>query len=214
LKIAYRRPLPHQIDGGPHWIDSEYFDVEGTFPPDTPFDDYALMLQTLLRDRFKLSATVVTKELSAEALVVRRSDRQLGSRLRSSNVDCASVDLSKTITTRPGEPRLCALVTGPARSQAGFRIVTMYGRSVGMPRLADYLSGARQKPVVDQTALAGIFDFDLEFLSESGAAGIQPTKNTPRLPIAVEQQLGLALRATRAPIEVLQIERVEPPTPN
>jgi uncharacterized protein (TIGR03435 family) len=83
-----------------------------------------------------------------------------------------------------------------------------------MPRLADYLSGARQKPVVDQTALAGVFDFDLEFLSESGAGGIEATENTPRLPIALQEQLGLALRATRAPIEVLQIERVEPPTPN
>ncbi len=174
MRYAYGRSLPHEIEGGPRWIDSEYFDIEGTMPASTPPEDYPAMLRRLLRDRFQLVTTVMQKEMAAEALVLRRADR-LGPRIRRSDVDCSSIDLADTIRTKPGEPRLCARVTDLRRSAAGLRVVTVHGRSVGMHSLRDYLSGARRIPVVDHTGLSGVFDFDLEFQDEFQSATADAT---------------------------------------
>ena len=52
--LAYRLQQ-FQIAGGPKWIDSDWFDVEGKAEdPKANFDQLRLMLQSLLEDRFKL----------------------------------------------------------------------------------------------------------------------------------------------------------------
>ena len=68
-------------------------------------------------------------------------------------------------------------------------------------------------PVVDQTGLAGTWDFELKWtprprLAQAGADGIS-------LFDAIDRQLGLKLEARQAPLPVLRIESVnQRPTPN
>ena len=96
------------------------------------------------------------------------------------------------------------------------RRVTAGGTS--MAALARNLAGPVGRLVVDRTGLAGGFDFDLEFTADlpaAAAAGLPPPDaNAPSIFTALQEQLGLKLEATRAPVEVLAIDGVERPTEN
>ena len=88
-----------------------------------------------------------------------------------------------------------------------------------MAALARLMTVPAGRIIVDKTGLTGGFDFDLEFTPEPAAPGGQPPAapadaNLPSLFTALEEQLGLKLEATRGPVEVLVIDRVERPTEN
>jgi uncharacterized protein (TIGR03435 family) len=84
-------------------------------------------------------------------------------------------------------------------------------------------------PVVDETGLAGFYDFTLEYLQElppgfaerGGLAAVPPGSVTPDnapaaapLPIALREQLGLKLEKRKAPADVFVIDRLEKPDAN
>src|SRR6202000_1334912 len=97
--------LPFQISGGLAWIDSVHFDViakpeVGAKPP-----ELALMLQTLLEDRFQLTVHHDTKELPIYALELARKDGKLGPGMQSSREgDCKPLDPNNPPPpVKPGE---------------------------------------------------------------------------------------------------------------
>jgi bla regulator protein blaR1 len=76
------------------------------------------------------------------------------------------------------------------------------------------------RPVVDQTGLAGRYDFTLNWTPDEtqfGGLGVKvppPTDSAtapPELFTAIQEQLGLKLDAAKAPVEVFVIDRVEKP---
>jgi uncharacterized protein (TIGR03435 family) len=72
--------------------------------------------------------------------------------------------------------------------------------------------------VFDKTGLAERFAFNLAWTpdqipTEAPPPGIPPIDpNGPSLVTALQEQLGLKLEATKGPVEVLVIDRVEHPT--
>jgi len=79
------------------------------------------------------------------------------------------------------------------------------------------------RPVVDQTGLPGRFDFTLTWTpdeSQFGGLGVKvppPTDDAsapPGLFTAIQEQLGLKLESTKAPVEVLVVDRAERPSEN
>lgn len=71
----------------------------------------------------------------------------------------------------------------------------------------------------DRTGLTGTFDVELQFSSEglpgapAGPPGVErPPSEGPSIFAAVQEQLGLQLKSTRGPIDVLVIDRAEKPT--
>ncbi len=91
-----------------------------------------------------------------------------------------------------------------------------------MSLLANLLVGPAQRLVIDRTGLAGNWDFEVKYtpdpsqlppgMSLADAPGVD--QNGPSLFTALEEQLGLKLRAARGPVEVLVIDSVQQPTPN
>jgi uncharacterized protein (TIGR03435 family) len=80
-----------------------------------------------------------------------------------------------------------------------------------LDHFAEVLSRHVDYPVVNRTGLDGKFNLKLEWSPESS----RPESNAgPSLFTAVQEQLGLRLRAQKAPIEVLVIDRAERPTEN
>jgi uncharacterized protein (TIGR03435 family) len=94
----------------------------------------------------------------------------------------------------------------------------------GLPlsQFAANLSGNLQRIVVDRTGLTGTFDVDLTWTPDQipqqqgprppGAPEFPPIDpNGPSLFTAVQEQLGLKLESTKAPVDVLVIDRAEKP---
>jgi bla regulator protein BlaR1 len=69
--------------------------------------------------------------------------------------------------------------------------------------------------LVDRTGLTGRYDFTFKWSSESSPSALDTaTSNAPSLFTALQEQLGLKLVPTTAPIEVLVIDHIEKPSEN
>jgi uncharacterized protein (TIGR03435 family) len=93
--------------------------------------------------------------------------------------------------------------------------------SATLRRLATHLTRVRgvERDVVDRTALDGRFDFALQWTppqaASAGADGVAPlTGSGPSIFTVLQEQVGLKLESTRAPVRILVVDRVERPTPN
>jgi uncharacterized protein (TIGR03435 family) len=95
---------------------------------------------------------------------------------------------------------------------------------VTLDRYAQMLSLALDRPVIDKTGIAGVFDIDLQsavegtrmaqFLPPDGSLRPVPSEPAPSIFTALQEQLGLKLEATKAPVEVLVIDHAVRPTEN
>jgi uncharacterized protein (TIGR03435 family) len=200
-----------RLAGGPDWIRSERFDImakselalpawSSTGPP-MPL---LLMVRTLLADRFGLVVHQETRDLPVYALLVAREDRKFGPEITASKLDCES---------QAAQPA-CGMRIGPGQ---------MVMSGTPMSQFALVLSNFVQRVVLDRTQLPGTFDFRLSWTPDRIPQGTPPPGAPPLPPIdpngpslfaALQEQLGLTLEATRAPLDVLVIDRVERPTPD
>ena len=215
-----------RLIGGPDWIRSERFDIvakaEQPFPAWTPAGPpmrLLLMVRTLLADRFNVVVHQETRELPAYALVVARDDRKFGPDIRPSTLDCEN-QAKKGPVPPPGPGRggvtepTCGMRAGPGQMVIG---------GAPMSQFATMLSNFVQRVVIDRTQLAGTFDFRLSWTPERIPQGAPPPGAPPLPPVdpngaslfsALQEQLGLKLESTRAPLEVLVIDRADRPTPD
>jgi uncharacterized protein (TIGR03435 family) len=88
-----------------------------------------------------------------------------------------------------------------------------------MASLAMALRGMTGRVVVDKTGLSGYYTLVLESSSISPGLGaapgaVAPESGLPSIFTAVQEQLGLRLVSSRAPIQMLVIDRIERPTPD
>ncbi len=216
-----------QIIDAPSWLDEERFDIvakaEGEVAPSMPGGPpgpVQLMLQTLLEDRFRLALHQETRELPVYALTTVHSDRKLGPGMQPSSTPCAAGRGPAGAPGRFGAPPP-ASASAPERPQCGMRM--MPGRisagSVAIPQLLRIFSMLSHRIVLDRTGLDGTFDLDLAFTPDRlpgppppGAPPLPPVDpNGPSLFTALQEQLGLKLESTRAPVQVMVIDHVERP---
>lgn len=202
---------PYQIIGGPPWLDKERWDVNAAGAPGTP-NEVLVALQSLLAERFSLMVRREQQELPVYALVVARGDRGPGPQLKRSAADCVAMraEASRTGVIPPDVARLCRGAQGRIGS------IQMTGQPI--TELVPLLSTRVQRTVVDRTGLAGPWDLMLTYApdaspipADAAAQGIQvPTDpNAPSLFTALQEQLGLKLESTRAPVDVLVIAHAE-----
>ena len=96
----------------------------------------------------------------------------------------------------------------------------MQASNISMARLATALTPIAGRTVIDNTHLAGGFDFQLEWARDTSEGSMlrnieqRMGISGPTLTDAVQDQLGLKLQPARGPMEVLVIDSVDRPTPN
>jgi uncharacterized protein (TIGR03435 family) len=85
-----------------------------------------------------------------------------------------------------------------------------------MAQLAEALTRSLQAPVADHTGLSGTYDFNLAFSKEDLERPAADDPGMPRAPILelAIQELGLKLQPGKAPVKILVVDRVAPPTNN
>jgi uncharacterized protein (TIGR03435 family) len=155
------------------------------------------MVRSLLEERFRIAVHRESRELPVYAMIVAS----------------AGPTLSKNTTNPNGLPSLFFKGLG-----------VLPAINASMSDLANVMQTAvLDRPVVDRTGLSGRFDFTLTWTpdeSQFRGMGVRvPAPSTdPNLPpglfTAIEEQLGLKLESTRAPVEVLVVDRVEKPSDN
>ena len=91
---------------------------------------------------------------------------------------------------------------------SGVSIKGMAGINESMPDLARRLSDLVERPVTDQTGISGSFDFRVSYSSEDARPDMVSAA------LACVQQLGLKLKPSKGPVEILVVERAEKPTAN
>jgi uncharacterized protein (TIGR03435 family) len=209
-----------QIVGGPSWVRSAKFDIEGKaeepLPAEvqkTPNHD-RLMLQAMLADRFKLKVHHETRELPVYALIVAKSG--------------AKLTPSVAAATLPGDgPPTYAfgakLPTPPKGRGMSQGIGDMHAQHVTMGWLAGYLQFQPEiegRTVIDKTDIAGEFDVTLQWIPEGketrvADSGLPPASATwPPLFVALQEELGLKLESIKGPVDTIVIDSVEMPSQN
>jgi uncharacterized protein (TIGR03435 family) len=199
-----------RLIGGPEWLKNERFDIAAVLPEGARPADIPRMLRTLLEQRFHLVVHAETRQRPIYALRLARTDGKLGPRLMPSKQDCASLLAGRETGARlppqaDGRPT-CRISTSGGSFRGG-------GSSLAM--LATTLPQQFDRPVENRTGLTGLFDFDLDLSTEARNLAAAPvTGNAPSHFTALQEQLGLKLESTQAPIEVFIIEGVARPTEN
>jgi uncharacterized protein (TIGR03435 family) len=209
---------------GPDWLKTQRFTITATLPPGTTKDNFKLMLQNLLAERFKLTLHRETKEIPGYALQVGKNGPKLkesadttdGASARPEHFD---VDKNGFRVFPPGVAGVTSYVVDGATRLTASKLT--------VARWADMLGNILASPVVDQTGLAGKYDFHLEFVrpvAAGGRGGAMPQTpvtdpaddhGVPSLIAAVQSQLGLKLEARKVPWDTLVIDHVEKvPTEN
>jgi uncharacterized protein (TIGR03435 family) len=212
LQLAYQHPdgpplLTDQIVGGPNWIDSDRYEIQGLAAGNEgtriPPEQLALMFQSMLEERFRLKAHIEARELPVYYLLIGKD----GSKLKPS--------ADQTPTLPPGQ-RPNGSVRGSIGGVISATSRTMRATAVPMSLLVNALIQQTGRLTIDKTNLQGLFDFNLQF-STAGLAGTAPPiaeDPQPSLFIAIQEQLGLRLESTKASVDVLVIESVQRPTEN
>ncbi len=199
IGLAYR-PV-QEITGGPAWIDSERFDIEGRVDGTPTQPEMLEMLRSLLADRFKLVVHKEVRQMPAFALVVARADGRLGPQLRRTEPCLAPPPRPDT---RPSAGPRCG----------GFSVGngSLTGTGVTTTQLAAELPSATEgRYVVDRTGLGGAFDVSVTWNANALTPTGEPANTAPSVFAAIQEQLGLRLEPTTAPIDVIVIDRVDRP---
>ena len=88
ITIAYPTQT-RELVGAPGWVQSDRYDVTALAGAGATREQMAMMMRSLLADRFKLVARYETLERPTYALMIARSDGRLGPGIRKAELDCA-----------------------------------------------------------------------------------------------------------------------------
>jgi uncharacterized protein (TIGR03435 family) len=198
IEVAYG-VHPKQIVGGPAWVADDKFDLVGV--PDGEGEpggkQWLMMVQKLLADRFKFVFHHENNELSVYVLSVGKNGPKNLTKSPSANSSPSGLEFI---------PSADGLLL-PAQNTTLGQFCQMMQQVV------------LDRPVIDQTGVAGKFDFQLRFTPDDSQFNghpprVPPQTDTPGLFEALQQQLGLKLAPGKAPVDVLVIDQVEKPSEN
>jgi uncharacterized protein (TIGR03435 family) len=189
----------HQLSA-PDWMSTARFNITARVPAGATTDDYRLMLQGLLADRFKLALHYEQKEMQISELVVAKN----GPKLKESAPGA----------TGPPEDGL----QPPSHTglPPGFHgAVNLVLAKASIDKLAALLSGLFEQPVIDRTGLTGRYDITLHALAGSNPPNADTADAPPPIIDALQEQLGLKLVLKKSVVDVLVVDHIEKtPTEN
>lgn len=200
----------------PDWVNTEWYEIEAKAegqPSQSVMN--GPMLQALLDERFKAQVHRVTREGPIYTLVIANGGPKLQ-------------PFVEGTCTPPGSPPV-----GGKPSCVGIMLQTRGTTAtldIAKTTIKQFAQSLRlDRPVVDQTGIAGTFKVRLEFTPDSVTAPMYPRiapivpspetgadAATPGVTIftALQEQLGLKLTAGRGPRAYLIVDHIERPSEN
>jgi len=212
-----------RIEGGPAWINSDRYEIVAKAEGDASQAGQASvasqgmmngpMMQAVLEDRFKLKTHRETREVPVYALTVARSGPKLQPFVEGTCIPLAARTSSEQ--PAPGQTPFCKNRISIKRPNLVADV-----QATTLSDFAGTLGIALDRPLVDKTAIAGKFDFHLEFAIDESTPLGGPAVEAPdpargaSIFTAVQEQLGLRIESAKGSVEVLVIDHVEKPDEN
>jgi uncharacterized protein (TIGR03435 family) len=191
IQIAWAINESSRVLGTPAWANEMMYNIDAKVAGEDAaafgklrVGERNRMLQALLQHRFNLKAHLDSRELPVYDLVVAKG----GPKLKQASPDEAA------------KAMLWLRNRGEIDST-----------SMPLHSLPSMLARELDRPVVDKTGLTGSYDFTLRFAPATTATS---DSQDPSIFTAVQEQLGLKLEPSKAPLDVLIIDDLEKPTEN
>jgi uncharacterized protein (TIGR03435 family) len=197
ITYAYGLHAKQIVDASPVLL-AAHFDIDGV--PDTEgrpnLQQSRGMFRKLLASRFRLAFHYESRELPVYAIQIARSGPHLN------------------LTARK-------LSDSTSFSYTCQAVLTVRNSS-----MSDVAKGMQDvfldRPVVDQTGLHDRYDFDLKWTPDDSQSycpvGTTSSRTDPNAPpglyTAIQEQLGLKIVSTKAPVQVMVIDNIESPSEN
>jgi uncharacterized protein (TIGR03435 family) len=201
----------YQVINAPGWTSTEHYDVQAIGDVSALDDVRARrdalneMARNLLTDRFHLAAHREKRPIEVYALTLAGRDGKLGPSLTVSQVDCDSRPIGRD--RPPAQLTIDDFNKPPACGIRG-SATSWFAGGEKIDSLVTELSNDLHAPVTDHTNLTRRYTISLRWSVDAASA----TSDTPPLPVALEQQLGLRLERRKEPLDVLVIDQIERPT--
>ena len=204
--------LPFYRFSGPSWLRDARFDLNARIPEGTTREQFRLMQQNLLIERFKLTFHHDQKQLDAYDLVAAKG----GPKIKAAEPP-PPADGPKPLASparkldKDGFP-----ILPPGRQwttdMEGPRWVQRF-TDASMERFAGYLASIVSRPVRDATGLQGKYDFVLKWINDRGRPSTDDSG--PNIFEALQTQLGLKLESKKEMIDILIVDHIDKiPTDN
>ena len=208
-----------RVIGGPDWVRSDFYTVETTATGKPGAAQVGVMLRQMLTERYKLVVHTERRDMPSYVLTMARQGR-LGPNLKLRTPPCepGKPVAPETISLPMPSPPGAAPQAFPCSVRsAGGRMLSAVGITMSM--LAQAIDNYWLfEPVVDRTGLTGEYDVLLtNIVNQWTNNPLKAEADDPdaaRLPVALEDQLGLKLELIREPTDVVVIDRIERPSEN
>lgn len=177
----------YQLTGNLEMPDGwEVYDIDALAPGSPSEADLRMMFQNLLHDRFQLKTHWVTRDLELYDLTLAKNGLKL----------------------KPAAPKTGA--EPPFHREPG--VSYFIGRGDSFEQIVDHISARLELPVRNLTGLTGgSFDYVVPFIYDPTIAG---TTAAPTFFDALQRELGLKLKHTHGPVQVLVVDHIEKPSEN
>jgi uncharacterized protein (TIGR03435 family) len=213
--VAYG--LPWYRFSGPPWMNTTRFDISARIPEGTTKEQFKLMQQNLLIERFKMAFHHEQKELPAYELVVAKNGPKIKEAEPPPPED---PDGPKPPLAPP--PRKMDKDGFPILPPGRQWITDMDGprwvqrfTDASMEEFARYAATIVGQPVNDATGLKGKYDFILKWINNRGGRQLPDDVSGPNIVEALQAQLGLKLESKKTMVDVLVVDHIEKaPTEN
>lgn len=216
IMFAYKLWVPAEerdvmLAHAPDWVKTVRFKIEATAPLHATKDQYRLMMQSLLAERFGMKVHFEDREMPVLEMTLLKPAKP-GPKLtpHAQGLDCDAKPAADTF------PPFCYGYM--ARPENGGWMAG--SRATSMKQIGNFLgsvgesTGETGRPVVDKTGLTGLWDFTMWAQTPGQKADPNATQQAPTILEAMQDQLGLRLKSAKDTIPVLIVDHIERPSEN
>jgi bla regulator protein BlaR1 len=196
-------------------VSKERYDIVANIPQGATKEQFNVMLGNLLRDRFHLRFHLESKILPVYALRVTKNGpkfKETARRADDATVPSGGIGAPDAQGCPTLPPNYQGMVGRPSPGE-----VCWAAQDVPIAKLAGLIEQPAGRPIVDETGLAGHYDFKIHYevmVRRTADAGVAPDP-APIIFTAVQEQLGLKLESSTSSFPQLVIDSIDrDPTDN
>jgi uncharacterized protein (TIGR03435 family) len=190
----------------PVWVKTDRFAIEAVAPLHATKDQYRLMMQALLADRFGLKLHFERKEVPVLAMTLTKPGK--------TGLHLTPHELGQACDEKP-KPETYPLECHSLSAKPSKDGMFLFGsRAISMGLIGDFFatlgSSEITRRVVDRTGLTGLWDFTMEIVPPWQQASQASTSSAePAVLEAIHSQLGIDLKPERAMVSLPVVDHLE-----